>query len=323
MKLQEIVGHQRPLAVIRGVLERGTAAPAYLFHGPEGIGKRTTALAFSAALLCEAAGGDACGSCRSCRLVGGGGHPDFKAAAPEKKALKIEPVREMQQFLSLKPAWGGRKVALIEEADSMTLQAANALLKTLEEPPRGTTIILISSNPAGLPPTVLSRCQRVSFGPLRDDDVREVLRRSGHSFEEDGPRGFLETGSPGSILAFEEEEWKKPQAAMEKILKALAKRDDAAVMAAVEGVPTDRKGLHYIVKTVLARVRWEIRLRFGLEEKLRGEPGAFLKVATDGDLLSFADGLLDASRALDGNANGKLVLGTLFTKWARCAGELS
>lgn len=136
-------------------------AHAYLLHGPAGIGKRALAERLMARLLCQQpAGNDACGQCKSCFLLAAGTHPDSYVLEPEEvdKAIRVDQVRDLVDFVVQTAQLGGRKVVLLEPAESMNLNAANALLKSLEEPSGDTVLLLISHQPSRLLPTIKSRC---------------------------------------------------------------------------------------------------------------------------------------------------------------------
>lgn len=140
-------------------------AHAYLLQGPAGIGKRALAESLMAHLLCSARSGlDACGQCKSCQLLAAGTHPDSFALEPEEadKPIKIDQVRELVDFVVQTAQLGGRKVVLLEPAEAMNLNAANALLKSLEEPSGDTVLLLISHQPSRLLPTIRSRCVQQS-----------------------------------------------------------------------------------------------------------------------------------------------------------------
>ncbi|MBK7540479.1 MAG: DNA polymerase III subunit delta' [Candidatus Competibacteraceae bacterium] len=147
----------------------GRLPHAWLLAGPDGLGKRVFARRLAAALLCEApeAAGDACMRCRSCRLFQAGSHPDYRAVQPAEdgKAIKVDQIRELSEFLGFTAQYGRCKVALLEPADRLNVNAANSLLKTLEEPPGNSLLVLATSQPARLPATVRSRCQKVRFEP--------------------------------------------------------------------------------------------------------------------------------------------------------------
>jgi DNA polymerase-3 subunit delta' len=146
---------------------------ALLLAGPAGLGKLIFARRLAQALLCESpdAGGDACGQCRGCRLFQAGSHPDYHSAQPaeEGKVIKIDQIRDLCAFLGYTPQYGGYKIALLEPADQLNINAANSLLKTLEEPPGDCLLLLVTAQPARLPATVRSRCQVLPFSPPGPD----------------------------------------------------------------------------------------------------------------------------------------------------------
>lgn len=183
---------------LRQALRQGRLSPSLLFSGPEGIGKRTVALETAKVLL----GGPShlarspssndltsCPGCRTCEKVSGGAHPDLlivdgayqsaltRSKADVQRSLKIETVRTVGKFLSLKPLEGHSRVAVLDDADILTLEAANALLKILEEPPAGTQLILIALDPRNLPSTIRSRCAHLPFRPLPIQTVADILKR--------------------------------------------------------------------------------------------------------------------------------------------------
>lgn len=148
-------------------LERDQLPHALLFAGPPGVGKRRFAQALGHALLClqPTAAGTACGHCRACQLLAAGTHPDWSWVAPEErgKAIKIDQIRALVDTVAQTAQQGGRKLAVLEPAEAMNRNAANALLKTLEEPPGAALVVLISDAPGRLLPTIRSRCQQLDF----------------------------------------------------------------------------------------------------------------------------------------------------------------
>ena len=172
---------------------------SYLFAGREGVGKYLVARWFAAGLLCSSQGERPCLSCPSCSRVEKGVHVDLKEIAPEKGMISIDTIREAQNWLYLKPMEGKRKALLIDDAHTMNIPAANAFLKTLEEPPASAVILLITANPLWLLPTIRSRCQVVRFSPLSSAEVKEVLKRRGEDTEL-CHLGEAFEGSPGKIL---------------------------------------------------------------------------------------------------------------------------
>jgi DNA polymerase-3 subunit delta' len=203
---QRVLGHESLVEGFRRVVGRGRLAHAYLFSGPAGVGKRLFAVELARALLCERPAGPlaACDSCPSCLQVDAGTHPDYRFAAKPPEALEfpIELMREVCGAFTLKPARGRGKVVVIDDADDLNAESANCFLKTLEEPPPRSVLILIGSNPERQLPTIVSRCQTVRFAPLSDDLVRAVLVRHGVLDPDAQDRLVrLGGGSPGLALA--------------------------------------------------------------------------------------------------------------------------
>jgi len=175
LKLSELRGQHIAIRQLGNALKSGKPSHAYLFSGPDGVGKRTAALSFAAALNCSGEAGDLCGACPSCRKIVSATHSDVQVVGPSGSSLKIEQVRLLQKSINLSPMEGRYKVAIVNDADRLTTAAANSLLKVLEEPPGLTVFILITANEAALPPTVISRCQRIAFRPLSSEVLAELL----------------------------------------------------------------------------------------------------------------------------------------------------
>lgn len=190
MKFSEIKGQDRAIKILRQAMANNHLAQTYLFHGPDGVGKREVARTFAMSLNCDAneakASGperatlsevknDACGLCISCRKVEQGIHPDVVFVQHDKGEIKIGSIREIINGMVYRPLEGKKRVVIVDGADRLNISASNAFLKTLEEPPVETIIILISSSPDMLPQTVLSRCHKVSFGNIPTEAVADIL----------------------------------------------------------------------------------------------------------------------------------------------------
>ncbi len=189
MPLRDIIGQDRTVEMLSGIIERQKVASSYLFCGEPGIGKKAAAVNFAKALNClkpeslptghssHRARIDACDECGSCLKIEARTHPDFLLVSPEERQIRIEEIRIIDDALSFKPFEGRKKIVVVDDAETMNISAANAFLKTLEEPPEDSVIILVSSRPDMLPSTIRSRCSRINFGPLPADSCREVLGR--------------------------------------------------------------------------------------------------------------------------------------------------
>ncbi len=205
-------GHPAALAAV-GAMIRGAAPGAVLLVGPAGIGKTTLALDLAAGLLCDAADPAARpdGACRACRLVAHGSHPDVHRIGPEGPGRQVviggpgkpRGIRDLIAELALLPVEGGARVAIIEAAHRMNEDAQAALLKTLEEPPARTTIILCADAEEPLLPTIRSRCARIRLGPVTVRDIESILTEVGAA---DAPLGArlarIADGRPGLALAW-------------------------------------------------------------------------------------------------------------------------
>lgn len=197
MSFRDIHGQDRQVARLQQAVENGRIPHAYLFHGMDGIGKRTTALALAQTLNCRERGRDACGTCGACRKIDHGTHPDLFMIEPQGIVIKIEEIRQLQEQVRYRPFEGIKRVFIIDDADKMNLYAANALLKILEEPGPSNLFILITARPYLLPQTITSRCQKMRFNPLPREVIAAFLaeRRS----LDEGAALVLAASSEGSI----------------------------------------------------------------------------------------------------------------------------
>ena len=175
-----IVGHEWAVQLLQSSLDTGRLPHALLIAGDSQVGKRTLALALASAINCGQPDRP-CGRCRSCSMIAHGTHPDVRLVEAEsgersrEGALKIEQIRDVQRFASLAPMESPFKVIILREFERATLPAANALLKTLEEPPPQVRLVLTSARPDSLLPTIVSRCQTIQLRPLPLAQIREAL----------------------------------------------------------------------------------------------------------------------------------------------------
>lgn len=178
LNLNQIIGHEMICQILQRAINENRVANAYLFYGPDGVGKRTCSLAFAKALHCVH--GTGCEQCDACKLYEGQlAHPDLFLLDAAGGSLKIDQIRAMQERLNYKAELGGYKVCIIDGADRLTVQAANSSLKMLEEPPGQTVIILTGESRSQFLPTILSRCQVLSFQPAAIDVATQYLVNMG------------------------------------------------------------------------------------------------------------------------------------------------
>jgi DNA polymerase-3 subunit delta' len=212
-----IRGQEVAVARLKAACRSGRIAHAYLFTGPAGVGKYAAARGFAAALLCASAReGVACGKCFSCRLFQSGNHPDYHVLAPEGVTIGIEKIRRITFALGQRPHHR-RHVVVIDQAEKVTAEGQNAFLKTLEDPPGGAVLILVTAHPNLLLPTVVSRCCEVRFRRLHPGVVvEELVQRHGVPPDEAKILAVLSGGSIGRAL-----ELRRPEmmALREKVLR--------------------------------------------------------------------------------------------------------
>ena len=294
MPWDRVRGHDDVKARFLAAQSRGRLGQAYLFAGPDGVGKRLVALELTKALLCEQSPGplQACGHCPACAQVEAGSHPDvFRVRTPEgKHELPVEVMRDFCARMALKPSRGARKVGIIEDADDFNEESANSFLKTLEEPPPGSMLLLLASGIDRQLLTILSRFQVVRFGPLKSDDLRDVLKGNGISDPAQLDRLVrLAHGSVGAALALADADIGTVR---DKLLEGLtATRPNFPALAETWSRFAEEAGKD----TAAQRQRVSLVLRFvieALESALRLSLGAEVKGLDEKDALrlqSFAD----------------------------------
>ncbi|KFA94298.1 DNA polymerase III subunit delta' [Archangium violaceum] len=195
MTLASVVGQPRAIDALLAALRGGSVHHAYLFAGPEGVGKELAAVGLAQALTCPEKPNEGCGSCSSCTRISKGAHPDVSWLMPDaqrverglagrsdiqgtpSREIRVEQIRGLLERITLRGLESRRKVAIVVDAHMMNPQAQNAFLKTLEEPPSDTTLILLASAPDKMLPTIRSRCSKVHFGPLPVALIAERLQK--------------------------------------------------------------------------------------------------------------------------------------------------
>ncbi len=200
----DMIGHQWAVDLLQGHIRRGAVRHAYLFTGPEGVGRRTLALRFAQALVCEQppAAGEACGQCRACRQIARQTYPDLHVVQREEGAtvIKVEQIRALERALALTPH-GPYRIALLRNFEEAHPSAANALLKTLEEPPGKVVLLLTAESAESLLPTVVSRCEVLRLRAVPTHTLSTALQtRHGLPAERADFLAHLSGGRPGYAL---------------------------------------------------------------------------------------------------------------------------
>ena len=306
-------------------------AHAYLLHGPAGIGKRALAERLMALLLCQRPLADqACGQCKSCHLLAAGSHPDNFLLEPEEaeKPIKVDQVRALVNFVVQTAQLGGRKVVLLEPAEAMNLNAANALLKSLEEPSGNTVLLLISHQPSRLLPTIKSRCVQQAC-PLPSESaslqwLSQALPDS--SAEQRSELLYLAAGSPLAALRLQEQGVREQRAQVVEGVKKLHKQQ-ISVSQLAESWSAVPLGLLFDWFCDWAH----LTLRYQLTRDDAGlGPADMAKVvqylaqkATPAKTLQMQDWLLQQRQKVLGkaNLNRVLLLEALLAQWASLPGQ--
>lgn len=279
MHFHNIVGHKHQIEALIKASEDNRVSHAYLFAGPSGIGKKLIAIEFSKLLNCtdykpkEKTNSDLMNcECISCRKIDKSIHPDVSIVQFEGvRNIKVEQIREgIEGRLYLRPYEGKYKVVIVDEAERMNVNSQGAFLKTLEEPPPDTVIILISSEPNLLLPTILSRCQIINFNKFSDEIIFDYLRTNKNLNEmEARVLSRISDGSIGNALSLQTESLEKRKELI-SALSAIDSNSGIQVLGFVEGLPKtssseDEERLKFILKLISLWLRDVVLIKIGLD----------------------------------------------------------
>ncbi len=332
MAWQDIHGHDDVVEQFRRALDRRRLASSFLFAGPAGIGKRTFALKLAQAMFCQTRPEEQlvpCGTCPSCTQVAAGTHPDLDMVGKpdDKSFIPLELLvgdREHRRReglchnIAMKPFLGGRKIAVIDDADYLNAEGANSLLKTLEEPPPRSVLILIGTSPAKQLPTIRSRCQLIRFQPLSSEIVEQLLLSKGLAADPAQARRLAQY-SEGSIQRALElsdpELWTFRNTLLEKLSEPMLRSVElsrtvaAFVEEAGKEAPARRARLRQVVAFAAEFYRQLLRAQNGVcvsdDTELQNFVNRSLQAGSNNtELSSFRlDRCLDAAAQIDRNAN--------------------
>lgn len=305
-----------------GILQRAIAARriahAYMFTGPEGCGKRKTAISLVKAMYCT--NSVACGECAGCTRVAALQHPDLHILEPDGNYIKIEQIRQLQRELSLRPYEAPFKSCIIEAADRLHQGAGNALLKTLEEPPGNALIILLTSSPDQVLPTIRSRCQTLGFGQLSEDAVMQILTANGIEPVTARLASSLSGGSPGRAMGLCLEGVLNGRREMLEQLISRSGGDIGQLFARSERYAADKETLPEKLDLLVTFLRDILHLQAGsselinrdLEELARRE----LETRSPERILEMITQVMDTQKALRRNVNARLAMDVLLMRLA-------
>lgn len=297
-----------------------TLPHVYLFLGPEGVGKRATALALAKALNCLSREGDACDRCSTCLRIDRSVHPDVHLVEPQGQAIKIDQIRQLQQLLMLHGYESPRKVAILDDAGKLTPEAANALLKILEEPPALTVFILVCQNLAELPATVLSRAQVLRFGLLSRGELVALLRQRGRSEGDAELAACLSRGRPGKALSLEVSKVLQMRADALHLFTQAAVGDHAALLASAEQWAKRKSDHDLLFEMLLSLVRDLAVVRAGGNEAtlvhadIRADLAPLMASLPSIGIWEVFEMIHTTQQALAHNANPQLALEVMLLK---------
>jgi len=317
MPFSGISGHKRNIAVLDRILGSGRIAHAYLFSGPSGVGKELVAFHFIKALFCQS--GTACGRCPSCKKLESGNHPDLHRVEPDGQFIKIDQIRALQKELGYRPYEAPRKACIIDAAERFNPSSGNALLKTLEEPPGQAIIMLLTSSPESVLPTIRSRCQQLVFSGVPENEITALLTSRGVDGETARISASLADGSVGKALALCNE---GSQDRVEIITRAcgLSLKEMAPLFAFGELFDKDREKALHSLDLLLGFWRDMLHIRSGftdpvnrdMRETLFRESGC----RSSGAIMEGIETILRTRQAIQRNANVRLAMDVLSMKLA-------
>lgn len=323
MQLKSLIGQDHAIKILLNSLKGERVAHAYLFLGPQGVGKGTLARAFAQALFCyNPDDGDSCENCRTCQKVKHNNHPDVHYLEPIGTALKIEQIRDLQKKAYYAPYEGNRKVFIIEQIETMTQEAANSFLRILEEPPGDTVFLLTASGSYGLLPTILSRCQSISLHKIPRQELGGVLQKvKGLEAREAGVMAALADGSIGRALALTEDPALiEERKALGQLMQNLRTEGPGAALSGAEAWDRPKEEIIPVLDILLL---W---FRDILIMKRLGEPGLLVNqdmeeilnreknLYTDKALGHILETIEETKRNISMNANIRLALEVLLLK---------
>jgi len=319
MTFSQILGHDRQKDILRRAISSGRLAHAYLFEGPEGVGKRLMALALARAVFCLE--GNGCGTCSACRKVDHHNHPDLHILEPDGASIKIEQIRALQKELSYRPLEAAKKICLIDGSDRMNPAAGNALLKTLEEPTGSALLILLTARPEKVLVTIRSRCQRLPFARLPQERLQEILvERLGIDVTQGHVLAALSEGSFKKALGKDRELFVDQRRAMLKSLTALSPGSIIPLFDLAEGLASQKEQLAEILEMFQAFYRDLLLYKHGRPDEELVNIDLFEKIQrtaareTVPALLHKIEAIADARRHLERNVNRQLAMDVLLMR---------
>ncbi len=239
---KDVVGHKDIINYIRNAVKENKVSHAYILNGERGSGKKMLANLFATTLLCEEQGPDPCNACHSCHQAESGNHPDIIRVTHEKpNTISVDDIRrQVNEDIQIKPYQGPYKIYIIAEADLMTVQAQNALLKTIEEPPAYAVIFLLTENAEALLPTITSRCVMLKLRNIKDTLIRKYLMETMHvpDYKADMCTAFAQGNMGRAIMLASSDHFNEIREEAVQLLKYINEMDISEVTKAIKKIGT-------------------------------------------------------------------------------------
>lgn len=280
MAFKDVAGNVRIKRILKLALERGRVPNSLIFCGPSGVGKREMAMTLAKSLNCLERSDDSCDGCPACTAIIEGRHPDVLTIAAEKQEIKIDQIRFLKQLAYLRPMIGKKRVFVIEDAEVMNSEAANSLLKVLEEPPFHSHIVLVTDSPFLLFPTIRSRCQALAFSPIGREEIEKILIERNFEKEQARILALLVDGNLERALEFEWDEVRALKEEAWRLFEALVSTDRSALFLERFGglAKAVQEEFGRFLEVFASFVRDLLLLRIG------GDPRLLLNPDLEGDL---------------------------------------
>lgn len=335
---EDLVGQQGPVQLLVNAFKKGKMPHAWLFTGETGVGKKTAALELAKICNCQnrSAGSShspesetgilprSCGQCRSCKKAIVGAHPEIRVINPSKMLIRIDQIRSLCAELGLKSDEASRRFIVFAGANRMNAEAANALLKILEEPPEHTVFVLVAPDTSDLLPTIVSRCQHIRFNPIAPKDLETYLTdQCGKDHQQAMIIASLARGSLGRAKDMAGQDWTERRRFIIDQLRCLQQqpRGFRHVLAEILAGDKDRlEGIFEIMKNwyrdlaVIKSAPEQIYNRDIIDQVRAGRS----EIPMDA-LLEISDALAAAEKAMESNANTRLVIDKLIERLAMSA----
>jgi len=320
MTLESIIGQERAIRFLTQVLRKRSIPHALLFTGIDGIGKRKTAVAVGMSLNClNPRGVSACGECLSCHKAISGVHPDIITVKPEGAFIKIDQIRTLSRELRFAPLEGNQRIVIINDAQAMNLEASNAILKILEEPPKNTILVLTAGQTTDLLPTIVSRCQQIAFRPIPYETVAEMLvDLCGLDRETAKTLAVCTKGSLGKALSVDGEEWTAWRSSLLEQISSLSIKSIQTVFAFADVLSRDKNRLPDALDMLMTWFRDALMYKVSPERVINKDLMTKVHHCSTGrsvdELLEKIGVVQSAQTAISRNSNTRLTLEVMLMR---------